>query len=208
MATDDADVKPTADTPTPEKPVAEKPAAAAKPVAKPAKAAPPPDPRVVAATAKGNELKAALEKAVGAGAVQEVSASKDVPVLVIDKTYWLQAVTFLCNDPGQLYNYVRLFCGTDYPNYIEITLHLFTRQHNAALYVKTRTERDLATVPSLTGLFQGVNWEEREVYDLLGVRFEGHPDLRRIMMWEEWSGHPLRKDYSPFESLGERGGNV
>ncbi len=182
--------------------------AAAKPAAKPAKAALPPDPRVVAALANGETIKTALNQKLGVPIVVEVSASKAVPILIIDKAYWVQAVQFLRDDALQSYDYLRMFSGTDYPNYIEIAIHLVSRQHNTALYVKTRTERDLAVVPSLTGLFQGVNWEEREVYDLLGVHFEGHPDLRRIMMWEGWKGYPLRKDYSPFEDLDERGGNV
>ncbi len=182
--------------------------ATAKPAAKSAKAALPPDPRVVAAKATGEAMKATLDKQLGVTAVVEVSASKDVPILVIDKAYWVQAVQFLRDDALQSYDYLRMFSGTDYPNYIEIVIHLVSRKRNTALYVKTRTERDLAVVPSLTGLFQGVNWEEREVYDLLGVHFEGHPDLRRIMMWEGWKGYPLRKDYSPFEDLDERGGNV
>ena len=58
-----------------------------------------------------------------------------------------------------------------------------------------RTPREEATVPSITPIFAGFNWEEREIFDLLGVTFTGHPDLRRIMLEDEWQGHPLRKDY-------------
>jgi len=58
-------------------------------------------------------------------------------------------------------------------------------------------------VPSVTSIWKGANWQEREVWDMFGVRFEGHPDLRRILLWEGFGSHPLRKDYPP-QGLGER----
>ena len=196
-----------------QKPAAEaKPAVTAKPAAaaaKPVKAPPPPDPRAVAAAAAAEQIKASLERALGPGVVDEVGASKDVPQLLIANAKWLAAVRFLRDDPEHAYNYVELFAGTDYldKGYIEVVMYVQSTTHDRFVNLKVRTPRDNARVDSLTGLYPGVNWEEREVYDLLGVTFTGHPDLRRIMMWEGWNGYPLRKDYSPFENIPVKGGD-
>ncbi len=179
---------------------------AAAPAAKPAKAAAPPDPRVVAATALADEIRASIEARHGAGAVEETGAAKTIPMIRIAPDKWRDVVTFLRDSEDHRYDYVELMAGTDYKDYIELVIYLYSMKRDAYITVKTRTPRDAASLPSLTPVFPGVNWEEREVYDLLGVHFEGHPDLRRIMMWDEWKGYPLRKDYSDFDNIPTRGG--
>lgn len=205
--------QPTVKAPAP----AEKPAAAAEaPAAKPKPAAPaakaakppaPPDPRVVEATAKAEKIRDSIAAKLGADAVEEVSATKEIPIVRIAAAKWRDAVKFLKEAPEHAYNYVELMAGTDYKDYIEVVVYLHSTTHGTYINAKTRTPRDNAQLPSLTPVHAGVNWEEREVYDLLGVHFEGHPDLRRIMMWEEWNGHPLRKDYSDFENIPSREGD-
>jgi NADH-quinone oxidoreductase subunit C len=75
-------------------------------------------------------------------------------------------------------------------------LHLYSRRHNARFRLKTRPENDREPViDSIVDIHPAANWAEREVYDMFGVRFEGHPDLSRILMYDEFAGHPLRKDY-------------
>jgi NADH-quinone oxidoreductase subunit C len=73
--------------------------------------------------------------------------------------------------------------------------HLYSLGHNHRLRVKVRVEEDDAVVPTAVALWPIADWLEREVWDMFGVRFEGHPDLRRLLMYEEFVGHPLRKDY-------------
>jgi len=87
--------------------------------------------------------------------------------------------------------------GVDYKDagYVEIVYHLYSYKHRHKLVVKVRTPREAAEVPSLERVWKAANWHEREVYDLLGVVFTGHPDLRRLLMPEDWPGHPLRKDF-------------
>lgn len=87
--------------------------------------------------------------------------------------------------------------GVDYreQGYIEVVYHLYSYAQRHSIVIKTRTPRDHASVPTVEGVWKAANWLEREVYDLLGVDFPGHPDLRRIMMPEDWVGHPLRKDF-------------
>ncbi|HSB61920.1 MAG TPA: NADH-quinone oxidoreductase subunit C [Vicinamibacteria bacterium] len=77
----------------------------------------------------------------------------------------------------------------------EVVYHLFSITHNHRLRVKVRVEEDDPVVPSATALWPIADWLEREVWDMFGVRFEGHPDLRRLLLYEAFVGHPLRKDY-------------
>ncbi|MFV1969986.1 MAG: NADH-quinone oxidoreductase subunit C [Acidimicrobiia bacterium] len=77
----------------------------------------------------------------------------------------------------------------------EVTLHLLSMTANERILISTRVPYDDPSVPTLTGVFAGANFYERETYDLLGVDFPGHPDLTRILMPDDWEGHPLRKDY-------------
>ena len=76
----------------------------------------------------------------------------------------------------------------------DVVVHLFSTTTKARIRVKTGL-KDGEECPTLTGLWASANWAEREVFDMFGVRFKGHPDLRRILMDERWEGHPLRKDY-------------
>ena len=86
--------------------------------------------------------------------------------------------------------------GVDYADHMEVVYH-FTRVREGTgfLCVKVNTSRDEPSVPSLANEWRTANWGERETYDLLGIRFEGHPHLFRILLPEDWLGHPLRKDY-------------
>jgi NADH-quinone oxidoreductase subunit C len=81
------------------------------------------------------------------------------------------------------------------PGEIEVVYHLFSYSQRHGFAVKVTLGRDAPAVASLTSLWDSAEWLEREQYDLLGVKFEGHPDLRRLLLPEDWQGHPLRKDY-------------
>ncbi len=82
-------------------------------------------------------------------------------------------------------------CGSE----IELVYRLQSRGMAAAVFLRCRVPATDAKVPSMYSLWPSADWQEREVFDLFGVRFEGHPDLRRILLPDEWEGHPLRKDY-------------
>jgi NADH-quinone oxidoreductase subunit C len=87
--------------------------------------------------------------------------------------------------------------GVDWPDKSEIhvVVHLFSYTHKHRVVLKVALPRESATMPTLSTVWSAANWQERECWDLLGVHFEGHPDLRRIMLPDDWEGHPLRKDY-------------
>jgi NADH-quinone oxidoreductase subunit C len=76
-----------------------------------------------------------------------------------------------------------------------VVYHLFSTTHHQHLRLKTNVSEDSCELPTVTGVWRTANWHEREVYDLMGIRFRGHPDLRRIIMWEGYPYNPLRKDF-------------
>jgi len=98
----------------------------------------------------------------------------------------------------QEFSFDYLFCltGTDMPKYLEVIYHLESTLHRHELVLKVRTaDRENPVVDTVCDVWRTAEFLEREVYDLLGVRFNNHPDLRRIFLDEEWKGYPLRKDY-------------
>jgi NADH-quinone oxidoreductase subunit C len=76
-----------------------------------------------------------------------------------------------------------------------VVYHLYATGANQRLRIKARVAEEMAEIASVVGLYASANWMEREVFDLYGIRFDGHPDLRRILLYDEFEGHPLRKDY-------------
>jgi len=95
------------------------------------------------------------------------------------------------------YDYLSSVTGVDYlpDGIMEAVYHFYKSSGGPALVVKAQVDRNNAVIPSLVPLYPGADFQEREAWDLLGIRFEGHPDLRRILMWEGFAGHPLRKDW-------------
>lgn len=110
----------------------------------------------------------------------------------------LPEVAARCREDAELaFDCLSNLSGVDYPKdgHIQVVYHLFSYRHRHLFVLKVNAVRDDPVVPSLSGVWSHANWQEREVFDLLGVRFTGHPDLRRILMPEDWPGHPLRKDF-------------
>jgi NADH-quinone oxidoreductase subunit C len=121
----------------------------------------------------------------------------------------IEAMRFLYSDPRCAFEQLADLTCVDYLNYpgaedrFGVTYGLLSITHNHRLWVKCFVNDPEPTVPSVTGIWKGAEWPEREVYDMFGVRFTGHPDLRRILTWEGFKDHPLRKDY-PVRGKGER----
>ena len=85
--------------------------------------------------------------------------------------------------------------GMNWKPRFEVIYHFYSMPLNHRLRLKLRVEERDPVVPSLVGLWPAANWFEREIWDMFGIRFEGHPNLKRLLMYEEFTGHPLRKDY-------------
>ena len=115
--------------------------------------------------------------------------------LIVQGARLLDFARALCDVYG--FDYLSSVTGVDYlpENKMEVVYHASRTTGGPSLVYKVQTPRDNPIVPSLMPLFPGVNFQEREAYDLLGIRFSGHPDLRRILTWEGFAGHPLRKDW-------------
>ena len=118
------------------------------------------------------------------------------PWLVIDPPRLADVCLMLRDDPEHSYEWLMCLSGVDYPpERIEVVYHLFSQTHGRKLVLKALLERADPRVPTVESVWKMANWYERECYDMLGVMFEGHPDLRRILLPFDWEGHPLRKDY-------------
>jgi NADH-quinone oxidoreductase subunit C len=124
---------------------------------------------------------------------------RDAPALRYDMINCITGVDYLHTDPKKA-------AKVEWQPHLSVVYHLSSTVTRQQLVVKVTTSRwkddvegQLPEVPSVSGIWHGANWHEREVYDLIGVQFTGHPDLRRILCPEDWVGHPLRKDYQPPE---------
>ena len=122
---------------------------------------------------------------------------------VIERTVLLDVLRFCRDEPALSFDVLMDLTGADYLKYpgredgprFEVVYHLHSLPHNHRVRLKVRVDEDDAVVPSAVELWPIANWLEREVWDMFGVRFAGHPDLRRLLMYEQFVGHPLRKDY-------------
>jgi NADH-quinone oxidoreductase subunit C len=112
------------------------------------------------------------------------------PVKILD-------VCRILKDPSGLdFSYLTSITAIDYVEHFELIYHLLSMRNNYGAVVKTLCPgRNEPSLPSVTGVWQGADLQEREIWDLMGIKFEGHPNLKRILLWEGFDGHPLRKDY-------------
>lgn len=119
----------------------------------------------------------------------------DEPSLICDASIAFQVAEALLSNPFSRMNHIRCITGIDREDCLEAAYNLMNIPTGTRLCLHVRCSKDVATVPSLTPLWPGADLQEREVYDLMGIKFEGHYDLRRILLDERFINHPLRKDY-------------
>jgi NADH-quinone oxidoreductase subunit C len=139
----------------------------------------------------GDAIAAALQ-----GRVQSSVAYGEL-TLTVGLDNLIETVTYLRDDPSCLFVCFIDLTAVDYPTRekrFDVVTHLLSPKHNRRIRVKVATDEE-TPVPSLSGLYPAANWFEREAYDLFGVYFSGHPDLRRLLTDYGFDGHPLRKDF-------------
>jgi NADH-quinone oxidoreductase subunit C len=129
--------------------------------------------------------------------VGPLSEPKIDPFCVVKRERIVEVCRFLKSEPGLDFDFLEDETAVDWPkrNVIEIVYHLLSYRHRHTLVLKVEADRAAPSVPTVEGVWKTANWFEREIFDLFGVDFPGHPDLRRIMLPDDWIGHPLRKDY-------------
>ena len=180
---------------------------AATPAAPGAPKAPPPPPgppdQAPPADTAVPEYIAALQADLP-GAVEQVSFWVGDWTVIVPAGRLVEVATFLRDRPGCLFDYLSDLTAVDWPTRdrrFDLVLCLYSIPLRQRVRVKVRAAEG-ETVPSVTGVWPAANWLEREVFDMFGIPFSGHPDLRRLLMPADWQGHPQRKDY-PLEGPGE-----
>ena len=180
--------------PRPAAPEAAKPAlpaapAAAKPAAPPVKKEEPPKPVPLE-----NDLVLRF-KGRFASAIREAWLDRKQAILVVEREKLVEICTYARDE--EKFDYLVDVTAVDWPKRekrFEVVLILYSFKKNERLRIKAQAAEG-EKVPSVTGVWGAANWLEREVFDMFGIRFEGHPNLKRILLPEEWQGYPLRKDY-------------
>lgn len=149
-----------------------------------------------------NQYVEAIREKLGEGVLVDSyinKLSKDVPTLVVDPEKYYEVMESLRFHEGLAFDYMSELHATDFVTHMEVYVHLFSYSKKQSVAVKVKLDRETPQVESVTALWKGADWPEREAYDLLGIIFKGHPNLIRILMPEDWVGYPLRKDYEPYD---------
>jgi NADH-quinone oxidoreductase subunit C len=131
-------------------------------------------------------------------AIEETVAYKDQHTIRVKLPYLLEVSRFLKEDPACGFDFLSDLCGVDYMGRVprfEVVYHLYSMKHRHRLRMKTSPPDDDLTVPSVVSVWKTADWHERECYDLLGITFSDHPDLRRILTPDGFKEYPLRKDF-------------
>ncbi len=139
----------------------------------------------------GKEVAAKLEQQFPTSIIESSEDS-----FLVKSESLFDIISFLKTTPELEFNYLSCITAVDYLDYFEVVYFLTSMERNHSLVVKTRCYgRENLVVPSIVSLYEAANPQEREIYDLMGISFEGHPNMKRIFLWEGFQGHPLRKDY-------------
>jgi NADH-quinone oxidoreductase subunit C len=148
-------------------------------------------------TAQGSMTDTATYRALLGGALAGIAQAHGETTLLVDAAHIVEVLTKLRDDPACRYEILIDVCGVDYPareKRFDVVYHLLSPRLNTRLRVKLMTD-DVTPVPSIVDIFPAANWYEREAYDMYGILFSGHPDLRRLLTDYGFTGHPLRKDF-------------
>ncbi|MDX2078288.1 MAG: NADH-quinone oxidoreductase subunit C [bacterium] len=138
-------------------------------------------------------------------AVKSVDHFRDETTIIVDPAQLPAIVRFLRDTQGLIYNYLSDISAVDYwdeeGSYEDrmgrfgVSYHIYSLLYNRRLRIKVFLPEEAPTVPTITAVFPAANWLEREAFDMMGITFSGHPNMKRILMPTDWDGHPHRRDY-------------
>jgi len=153
------------------------------------------------------QIASRLQRAFSAD-VEKIREFRGQTTVTIGKRRSREILGHLAAWPEFSFDYLEDLCGMDYlgkkePRF-EVVYHLHSLKHRHTIRIRVPVSEDDCAIDSVVDIWAGADWHERECYDLFGITFVGHPDLRRILMPEDWQGYPLRKDYPVQSDLGER----
>ncbi|HDR04551.1 MAG TPA: NADH-quinone oxidoreductase subunit C [Candidatus Marinimicrobia bacterium] len=134
-------------------------------------------------------------------AVISVDVENSIPpkyVIQPDKVHEISE--FLKNTGDLEYDQLMCLTGQDLGNELSVVLNLFSTKHYSSITLEAKVAREHPELDSVSDLYATANWHEREAYDMLGVVFKGHPNMKRILLPDDWEGYPLRKDYKPADA--------
>jgi len=138
-----------------------------------------------------------LKKKFGEGVILDLQEEgSSPPAFFVEAERICEVVSFLKEEETLSFDSLMCLSGADYEDRMEVVYHLHSMRHLHKITVKVRIEKAIPTLPSIAAIYGVANYHEREAYDLFGIIFTGHPDLRRILLPDDWPGHPLRKDYT------------
>lgn len=137
-----------------------------------------------------DQIKSDLESNCG------ISVTLEGNILIVPVEKIRDVSQYLKESSDYRMDYLASLTGIDCKDSLGVVYNLYSMEKKeSGITIKVKTDREKSVVPSVTPIWRGAEYQEREAYDLLGIKFEGHPDLRRILMWDEFEFHPLRKDY-------------
>ena len=127
----------------------------------------------------------------------EPDETEPEPLIVVPPEHLQQVATFLRDDEKLHFECLMCLSSIDYDEELHTVYNLYSMKQDHKCSLRCKVSREDPVIPTLTFIWHTAEWHERESYDLLGITYEGHPDLRRILNPDDWEGHPLRKDYEP-----------
>lgn len=135
------------------------------------------------------------------GALLDVKEFRGETTLIVAPESVVEIARFLRDTRGLVFNFLSDISAVDYypeatrPGRFGVSYHLYSHLYSRRIRIKVFLQEDDPVLETVTGLWPAANWLEREIFDMMGITFEGHPDLRRVLMPQDWEGHPMRRDY-------------